>query len=647
MELQIKKLKMKNFKGIKSKDIEFEQGINFIRGANASGKTTVSDAIHWLLFGKDSQGRKDFEIRPLDTENNEIHFVEIEVEADFIFNGEELNLSKKMVEKWVKKRGQAAQEYSGNETNCFINEVPVKANEYADKIAAIASSEELFRLLTNPMYFNNNNVKWEERRKRLVDMVGDTDDQSLIENNTAFSGLVESMKKWTVNEYKEVLTRRIKDLKKEIENIPGRIDELQRSLSEADTDYTEIESELAKVKAREKELDAVLSSGSGAMDNWKKQKVIIDGVDNEIRFMVREIDGLEDKFIKERDQAIYAIETTLRDCIMKQNIAKHDIESLSLDKTKKLEEKQVLTKEFREIAAKPINHPVLEGNCPTCGQVMPVEMMKEQIDLLFEKANSSKAKSLKEINDKGKFLNEHIAAIDKNVEILKEELLKLEAMDKKLQAEMDNYDSVVKRDPLIKAAKEKQLSNLKENYQQLTNENFIIPGEENVEVREEKTFISHQISELSKVLGKKEYFENTEKRITELEKEEQRYQNELSHAEGQKQLVEDFIRFKVSLLEGNINKHFTLVKFKLFKEQINGGMKEICEAMVDGVPYSELNTGSKLNAGLDIIKTFSKIYRFAAPVFIDNRESVSEIMPLDTQIINLTVDPKCTTLCIN
>jgi hypothetical protein len=61
------------------------------------------------------------------------------------------------------------------------------------------------------------------------------------------------------------------------------------------------------------------------------------------------------------------------------------------------------------------------------------------------------------------------------------------------------------------------------------------------------------------------------------------------------------------MLDQSVNKMFSLVKFKLFDVQINGGVKDTCEAMVNGVPFGNVNTASKINAGLDIIKTLLSI----------------------------------------
>jgi hypothetical protein len=78
-----------------------------------------------------------------------------------------------------------------------------------------------------------------------------------------------------------------------------------------------------------------------------------------------------------------------------------------------------------------------------------------------------------------------------------------------------------------------------------------------------------------------------------------------------------------------------VVKFKLFNAQINGGETETCEISVNGVPFSDLNTAMKTYAGMDVINVISKFYKTSAPIFIDNRESITRIPKTNAQVINL------------
>ena len=129
-EIRLMQLKLKNFKGIKDLTIDFNGKSTNIFGANATGKTTVFDAFKWVLFDKDSTDRKNFSIKTLDSNNNQLHFLEHEVEITLKINGTNIIFRKMLKEKWVKKRGQADQEYSGNETSYWIDDVPTAKKDY-------------------------------------------------------------------------------------------------------------------------------------------------------------------------------------------------------------------------------------------------------------------------------------------------------------------------------------------------------------------------------------------------------------------------------------------------------------------------------------------------------------------------------------
>lgn len=71
-KIKLLSMHIQNFKGCKDRKIEFGDKTR-IFGANATGKTTVFDSFTWLLFGKDSLGSTDFDVRPLDADGKMIN----------------------------------------------------------------------------------------------------------------------------------------------------------------------------------------------------------------------------------------------------------------------------------------------------------------------------------------------------------------------------------------------------------------------------------------------------------------------------------------------------------------------------------------------------------------------------------------------
>ena len=136
--------------------------------------------------------------------------------------------------------------------------------------------------------------------------------------------------------------------------------------------------------------------------------------------------------------------------------------------------------------------------------------------------------------------------------------------------------------------------------------------------------------------------ENQLRRINELENQEKRLSKEYEETEKGLHLCGLFVKAKVSALTSRINDQFKSVRFRLFQEQLNGGVKEDCEVMIptdDGrmVPYTFANNAARINAGLEIIQTLSAHWGVQMPVFIDNAESITHLAQSDTQVIRLVV----------
>jgi hypothetical protein len=169
---------------------------------------------------------------------------------------------------------------------------------------------------------------------------------------------------------------------------------------------------------------------------------------------------------------------------------------------------------------------------------------------------------------------------------------------------------------------------------------------ETSDLTERKRIIEDSIRANKMWLADRERIAANNKRIAELEKEYTESQAQLAELEGVEYNIQQFSKARIEQVESRINGMFNLVRFKMFEQQINGGEIETCEATVNGVPFSDLNDAMKINAGLDIINAISRANGIVAPIFIDNRESVCEIVSGLAQIVNLIVDVNCKTLKI-
>ena len=165
MNVLIKSVALENFKGARNVICDFDCKNASVSGANATGKTTIFDAVWWTLFNKDSLGNEKFSIRPLDEDGQPIHNVEIKVTLVLNVNGREMELCKTQKEKWVKRRGSEVAELQGNENLYAIDGYPKTERDYKLAIADLVS-EDVFKMLTSTTYFTS--LKWKEQRDILM-----------------------------------------------------------------------------------------------------------------------------------------------------------------------------------------------------------------------------------------------------------------------------------------------------------------------------------------------------------------------------------------------------------------------------------------------------------------------------------------------
>lgn len=274
-EITLLKLTLRNFKGIRDYVLNPDEANVSVFGDNAAGKTTLFDAFVWLLFDKDSQNKKDFEIKTLDAAGKVFHKLEHEVEGVLVVNGKRITLRKVFAEKWSKKRGSATEEFSGHTTDYFINGVPAKKAEYDEAVNGIVN-ENIFKLLTNPMFFNEQ-LKWQERRKILLEVCGDVADSEVIESNKSLASLPAILGDRSIEDHRKVIAARRSKINEELEKIPIRIDEVYRSMPQPDGEKTAIEERIKlisrQIEDKQAELTRLQSGGEIAVKEKRQHEL--------------------------------------------------------------------------------------------------------------------------------------------------------------------------------------------------------------------------------------------------------------------------------------------------------------------------------------------------------------------------------------
>lgn len=659
MNIILKELRIKNFKGIIDLVVRFDHE-SFLYGANGTGKTTIADAWYWLLFGKNSGDEADFNIKnTVDiVRNREEH----EVQGVLIVNGEETLLRKVYKEKWVKKRGEVEATYTGNENLFFWNEVPCQLREYQGKIAKLME-ESLFKLVTNPAHFNT--IKWEDRRAVLIAMAGKVSDADVAANNKDFQELLVKVGGNTLKEHKAMLAARKKKLKDELKDVPARIDELYRSLPEHEPDFTTLQDTIDKRAAELTEVDGLLMNKSAAQRKFQDDQSAIHKKIGELNRQLADLqfarrNGLlnaDRDATSEIEQAkgrIKALNNGLAQLNQQKAYAEAEIQKCVDNRTKflaELEAIKALKFEYKEFEFDENNKV-----CQHCKQALPEEDINVLRTKLHDNYTAARNKAeytfnqdilRKRTDNRNAGVNNntirenHVANLELITDNLSVKQAELETEKKTLT---DLETQFVAPRPIEERLAEVMANNkeaiaLKNEIQAQKDLLKEEPADDNADLKARKTELANELTELNKQLGQKESITTTKNRISELKTSEKKMAQDLASAEREEYTLLQFEKARIEVISSRVNHKFKYVTFKMFEYTIEGGESPCCETMLDGVPYSDLNTAGQMKAGIDIINALCEHYGVRAPIFIDNRESVTEIPETDSQVINLVVNP--------
>lgn len=638
MNIKLKSLHLVNFRGAKKRDIEFTNTTT-ISGDNGSGKSTISTAFTWLLFGKDQFDRKDFAVKPIAADGTTTPKLDTEVSATLTVDGMNVSLRRILTEKWTKRRGSETEEFTGNETKYYKNEVPVSQKDYQEFIASIIQ-ELIFKMLTSPDYFAN--LPWKDKRDLLFQMAGEITDQDVAAGNEAFIELLSRGTK--LETLKKELAAKRKELSEELNSLPVRIDEAQRSKPEpvdADGVNLEIASMRAQIAQIDDELANVtksLESVNNAYNERLKQiqanKSKLAEIQTEQRQKLFEVNSKRSAAINAKKLEIQKEQGFIDSVKNEIEVNTKSIARISDDITKlrtKIDELNAQTPDFSKI----------QDSCPSCKQSLPADMVATAKETIQQNFNSDKKLKSDRINEDGVKM--------------KAELERLQAIAPDLQKRLDQYTKnlnflnselnvlLAEQGPAVTQSLDDTLKLIPE-YVELTNQTLELealpkPGiPDTYEKLKEKQQIQDSITSLQNSLTVNDRIKEIDQRVAELEARNKVCASEIAKLESQEMTIAAFEKAKVEMTNEKINSCFRFVTFKMYNRLINGGDEPCCEILINGVPYADANTASQINAGMDIIETFSRHYGVTAPIFIDRAESVNTLYnPKGAQVIKLVV----------
>ena len=663
----LKSIHMENFKGIKSLDANFSNKTN-IKGQNAAGKTTIFDAFTWLLFNKNSAGEEKFNVRPLDKDGNRIDNVEIKVVAVLDADGKEVELSKTQKQNWVKKRGTDTVTLQGNVNSFEIDGYPKREADFNDYVSGLAQSEEMFKMLTNPQYFSS--LKWKDQRDILMKLVAGVSDVELAKTDSKYAPLINELEKASsTDDIRAKFSKALSEWKKKQSEIPVRIDEAEKSKVDVDV----AEQELAKVDLERKvsECDQKISGADNSLDRLQSEELqlqfdlfgIMQTMNRELSDKRRECDDMKYEASREfqnvhnqiadNQSRISGNEESIRNAEVER---KKLGEQYNMEKAKTFDETPYLFDESKWVFDE--NSTV----CSLCGQKLPedkIEQLKTDFEMKKAKAKaeletkhmlalnefkSSNAAKLQEIVNSGYEKKNLIEKLTSENESLKKKMGELKQKENAALAKKNEAEKMLSEIPAeADYSQNEEYAKLKARHNEVLAEieKLESDGADQIvnDLKAEKSDLQSQLDEVNKVIAQAANNVAIDDRIETLRDEQKEIGQKVADQEQMLYLLEEFIRFKLNKVSESINSHFKTVNFKLFEMQLNGGMKDCCECTVNGVPYSTLNSGHRIVAGLDIIQSLSELYGVSVPIFVDNAESLNEfnVPDMDAQLILLSV----------
>lgn len=627
MKIELKSLDLVHFKCFPKLHLDFHEGVNNIYGENAAGKTSVYDSLTWLLFNKDSAGNARPNIKP----NGAPAGTMPEVTAILEVDGEPIKLRKVLREKWEKPRGSSVERYAGDTRDYYIDDVPLAENEYKRRIAELID-ENRFKLLTD-VWAVTSKMHWKDRRTLLAKICGLPEDRELLATAPQFAELNEKVGRRTVDEFKAVLTKQRKDANANLNTLPVRVDECSRMVSELESlDFAAAHAESDRLQAeRERVQGELVKLANNTLAAQARNE--LGALQNQLRELEAENNAhLASQRVPVEDET----------SALTAALDRAKCEADRLTRTVARETDYITTGEnclndyrarWRAIDAEEFTETI----CPTCHQPLPAEQVAEAREAFAAHQQQRKDTLLED----SKFVKRGIAAAQERLANAETALKSAQNEMQKAQIALDSYTLPIITEPenlpdydrrgnairTLIADAEKRLDRLNGD-----------TAAEKSRLEAEHAELTRRKLESDAVLAKEQTLADTKKRIAELQAEQRKAAAEVEQMDRLIAMCEEFTRYRVQAITESVNSKFRLTRWRLFTEQVNGGLADCCEPMdMNGSTFEGTNNAMQINIGMDIIDTLSAHFGRRVPLFVDNAESVTHLQPIGSQVVRLVV----------
>lgn len=652
--IKFQSISLVNFKAFRSFTLDFNEEVTNIYGRNESGKTTILDAIMWCLFNKDHLFRSTFAIKTHDENGNDIPNLEHSVELKISVDGIERTLKRVLKEKWVKERGEVETRFSGNYQECYVDGNLYSSKDFATFISTFIG-EQAFKSITSPTYFLS--LPWQSKRDFLQHLAGEITEEDITGGDSKYNPLLEELKKQTLEEYTKHLRNTIREVKKKLDMIPVRISEQEKALPKKE-DWDTLENTL---REKQQELDEYIRKAK-INSTLSPEELRIKGIEDKIKVQKdkqaeREgiVKTLYQKRVKDQKQVYEKAQQEIKERRKEIDMYDQSIRTMEANKTISKEileqcEKDtlIIRTEWAEIQKRKFElSPEMLENCPACSKLSPGEACEPWMNSLKKEFNRKKAEDLaalkekaEEIKKKKKDAEGAISAVDKNVppleRIIKDSIDVIEGKKKILPYPEEVYtDMLMADDEYTKA--EEEICKLR---LEIKSEEKDEPQVKRSDYKAERDALNEEIKNLTATLALKVQYEKGMSYIQGIKEENKALAQQLADKEKELDLASDYEDRSFQILEERVNKHFSLVRWKMFRTRINAPREQYCECTFKGTEANDgLNSAGYIMAGVDICNAIAKFFKVSAPIIIDNAESINQenFIPSEGQQIRLFV----------
>ena len=627
MKIELKSLDLVHFKCFPKLHLDFHEGVNSLFGANAAGKTSVYDALTWLLFDKDSAGHSRPAVKPTGAPAGAMPEVTAILEVD----GEPIKLRKVLREKWEKPRGSSIERYAGDTRDYYIDDVPLAENAYKRRIAELID-ERQFKLLTD-VWAVAKGMHWKDRRTLLAEICGLPEDKQLLSTAPQFAELAEKVGRRTVDEYKSVLMKQRKDMNANLNTLPVRVDECSRMVGELESlDFAAAHMESDRLQTERERLqgEIVKLSNNTLAAQARNER-------DALQVQLRELEAENAAHLASQRVPVEDETPALTAALDR---AKHEADRLT--RTIAQERDLVLNGETRlddyRARWRAIDAEVFtDEHCPTCGQVFPAERLAESRAAFAEHQKQRKDALLED----SKMVKQGIAAAKDRLLTAETALKTAQDEVQKAQIALDGYTPPVIVEPENLPDYDRRGNAIRTLIADVEKRLDRLSGDtaaEKSRLEAEHAELTRRKLESDAVLAKEQTLADTRRRIAELQAEQRTAAAEVEQMDRLIAMCEEFTRYRVQAITESVNSKFRLTRWRLFTEQVNGGLADCCEPMdMNGSTFEGTNNAMQINIGMDIIDTLSAHFGRRVPLFVDNAESVTHLQPIGSQVVRLVV----------